>query len=178
MEPVAYVAQSIGCIRFRLQNGAPRHTRSVFKHLLLSVVCGSGLAIVLPEAASASGDITPLLPPSSVTSSTVPPNKDSNPYGVAFVPEGFPRFGTIDPGDLLVSNFNNQANLQGTGTTIVKIVPNSKPVVFFQGGAGLGLSTRARRAQGRLCAGRQRAFRRWHLRDGQGRLAARPEPDG
>jgi hypothetical protein len=137
MEPVAYVAQSIGCIRFRLQNGAPRHTRSVFKHLLLSVVCGAGLAIVLPEAASASGDITPLLPPSSVTSSTVPPNKDSNPYGVAFVPEGFPRFGTIDPGDLLVSNFNNQANLQGTGTTIVKIVPNSKPVVFFQGAPAL-----------------------------------------
>jgi hypothetical protein len=81
------------------------------------------------------------LPPPSVTSSTVPPNGDVNPYGVAFVPHGFPRFGTIRPGDLLVSNFNNKANLQGTGSTIVKIVPNSKPVVFFQGGAGLGLST-------------------------------------
>jgi len=52
-----------------------------------------------------------------------------------------PRFGTIGPGDLLVSNFNNQANLQGTGSTIVRIVPSSKPVVFFQGGPGLGLST-------------------------------------
>jgi len=139
MEPVAYVAESIGYIPFRLQYGTPRRTRSVFKRLLLSI-CGAGFALVLPEAASAGGDLTPLLPPSSVTSSTVPPNGDSNPYGVAFVPEGFPRFGTIDPGDLLVSNFNNKANLQGTGTTIVKIVRNSKPVVFFSG-SGLGLST-------------------------------------
>jgi hypothetical protein len=140
MEPVAYVAESIGCIPFKLQYGTPRRTRSVFKRLLLSILCGAGFALVLPEAASAGGDLTPLLPPSSVTSSTVPPNGDSNPYGVAFVPEGFPRFGTIDPGDLLVSNFNNKANLQGTGTTIVKIVRNSKPVVFFSG-SGLGLST-------------------------------------
>lgn len=137
MELITYVAESIGCSPSRLQCNASHHKRGAFKRVLLSVVCGASLAIMLPEVASANGDITPLLPPSSVTSSTVPPNKDSNPYGVAFVPEGFPRFGTIDPGDLLVSNFNNQANLQGTGTTIVKIVPNSKPVVFFQGAPAL-----------------------------------------
>ncbi|SAL70490.1 hypothetical protein AWB69_08348 [Caballeronia udeis] len=140
MKPIAYVAENIGCMPFRIRYDTSRRTRSVFKRLLLSVLCGAGLSL-LPQAASAGGDLTPLLPPSSVTSSTVPPNGDSNPYGVAFVPERFPRFGTIGPGDLLVSNFNNQANLQGTGSTIVKIVPNSKPVVFFQGGAGLGLST-------------------------------------
>jgi hypothetical protein len=110
------------------------------KHLLLAALYGASLA--LSAAGSALADeLTPLLPPSSVTSSTVPADGDLNPYGVAFVPDGFPRFGTIAPGDLLVSNFNNAQNAQGTGTTIVKIVPNDKPVTFFQGAPGLGLST-------------------------------------
>lgn len=61
--------------------------------------------------------------PRSITSSTIPPNGDLNPYGVAFVPQDFPRGGSIAPGDVLVSNFNNFNNLQGTGTTIVKLTP-------------------------------------------------------
>jgi hypothetical protein len=65
-----------------------------------------------------------------VTSSTVPKNGDLNPYGVAFVPPGFPSGGLIAPGDVLISNFNNSANaqpmgnVQGTGTTIVQLAPN------------------------------------------------------
>jgi hypothetical protein len=42
-----------------------------------------------------------------------------NPYGVAFVPQIFLAGGLLKPGDLLVSNFNNKLNLQGTGTTII-----------------------------------------------------------
>jgi len=61
--------------------------------------------------------------PRIVNSSTVPSNGDLNPYGVAFVPEGFPKGGLIAAGDVLVSNFNNGANLQGTGTTIVQLTP-------------------------------------------------------
>ncbi|HEV7123756.1 MAG TPA: hypothetical protein VGN24_10115 [Rhodanobacter sp.] len=61
--------------------------------------------------------------PRSITSSTIPANGDLNPYGVAFVPRNFPRGGSIAPGDVLVSNFNNFNNLQGTGTTIVKLTP-------------------------------------------------------
>ncbi|TKC79931.1 hypothetical protein FAZ69_30275 [Trinickia terrae] len=80
------------------------------------------------------------MPPQFFTSTTVPANGDENPYGVAFVPEGFPSFGTIDAGDLLISNFNNSSNQQGTGTTIVKITRDNKPVTFFQG-SGLGLTT-------------------------------------
>src|SRR5215469_12326697 len=39
--------------------------------------------------------------------STVPANiGDVNPYGVAFVPSGFPTGGKLNAGDLLVSNFN------------------------------------------------------------------------
>lgn len=80
--------------------------------------------------------------------STVPPNGDLNPYGVAFVPANFSSgAGPLQPGDILVSNFNNSDNLQGTGTTIVR-VPASGPVSTFfagpphpSGSAGLGLST-------------------------------------
>ncbi len=77
---------------------------------------------------------------SPITVSTVPSNGDVNPYGVAIVPRRFPQGGMLKPGDILVSNFNNSANLQGTGTTIVKI-EGSTPSLFFQGTAPLGLST-------------------------------------
>jgi hypothetical protein len=72
--------------------------------------------------------------------STVPPNGDLNPYGVAFVPSSFPTGGPLHSGDILVSNYNNAANLQGTGTTIVQFHEGQQSV-FFQGQAGLGLTT-------------------------------------
>jgi hypothetical protein len=59
-----------------------------------------------------------------VVSSTIPANGDLNPYGVTFVPRSFPGGGAIAPGDVLISNFNNSNNFQGTGTTIVKLTPN------------------------------------------------------
>ena len=66
--------------------------------------------------------------------STIPPNGDVNPYGVAVVPDGFPRGGPLQAGEILVSNFNSSANnFQGTGTTIVAIQPNTgQQSVFFQ----------------------------------------------
>lgn len=73
--------------------------------------------------------------------STVPANGDVNPYGVAFVPSGFPRGGPLRSGDIIVSNFNNAANLQGTGTTIVRVNSDASPTPFFQGETGIGLST-------------------------------------
>jgi hypothetical protein len=81
--------------------------------------------------------------PSPVRSvSTIPANGDVNPYGVAFVPDNFQTGpGPLKHGDVLVSNFNNSANLQGTGTTIVRITKRGSPTTFFQGVAPLGLST-------------------------------------
>jgi hypothetical protein len=61
--------------------------------------------------------------PRIINSSTIPANGDVNPYGVAFVPEGLAEGGAIHTGDVLVSNFNNGANLQGLGTTIVQLTP-------------------------------------------------------
>jgi hypothetical protein len=84
--------------------------------------------------------------PDITISSTIPANGDLNPYGVAFVPPGFPSGGPLAPGDILVSNFNNSNNVQGTGTTIIKLTPNGlvappgNAVTFFQG-TGLGLTT-------------------------------------
>lgn len=62
--------------------------------------------------------------PRLLNTSTVPSNGDENPYGVAFVPEGFPGGGMIKTGDVLVSNFNDNANIQGNGTTIVSFSPH------------------------------------------------------
>jgi hypothetical protein len=62
--------------------------------------------------------------PDIIISSTTPSNGDLNPYGVAFVPPNFPSGGLVVPGDILVSNFNNSNNSQGTGTTIIKLTPN------------------------------------------------------
>ncbi len=79
--------------------------------------------------------------------STVPGNGDLNPYGVAVVPT---TMGSLTQGSILVSNFNNSANLQGTGTTIVQITPWGSASLFAQIGAnslpgqctgGIGLTT-------------------------------------
>src|ERR1700674_5663704 len=83
----------------------------------------------------------PFLPSPVRSVSTVPANGDINPYGVAFVPPHFPSGGTVSPGDILISNFNNSNNLQGTGTTIMRVPTTGAPSVFFQGQAPLGLST-------------------------------------
>jgi len=65
----------------------------------------------------------------SITSiaSTVPPNGDVNPYGIVTVPDSS---GALVRGNTLVSNFNNEENLQGTGTTIVQISPAGALSVF------------------------------------------------
>jgi hypothetical protein len=78
--------------------------------------------------------------------STAPSNGDVNPYGVAIVPR---TVGALTANSILVSNFNNSGNLQGTGTTIVQIGRNGKLTVFAQINAssvpnctgGVGLTT-------------------------------------
>jgi sugar lactone lactonase YvrE len=63
----------------------------------------------------------------STIGSTVPPNGDVNPYGLAVVPTSV---GSLQAGDYLVSNFNAKSNNQGTGTTIVQLTPGGKLSVF------------------------------------------------
>jgi hypothetical protein len=79
--------------------------------------------------------------------STVPANGDVNPYGVAVVPASA---GRLTAGDILVSNFNDKANVQGTGTTLVQVSPAGQTSVFANISAlpagqtcpgGIGLTT-------------------------------------
>lgn len=86
------------------------------------------LAVLLTSAQAApdSSFIGPLKAIQKVAS-TVPANGDVNPYGVAVVPQ---TTGSLVKGDILVSNFNNAKNLQGTGTTIVAITPGGGVKLF------------------------------------------------
>src|SRR5271168_1848433 len=81
----------------------------------------------------------------STISTTVPVNGDVNPYGIARVPRSK---GDLVEGGFLISNFNNGANQQGTGTTIVQIAANGTFSLFAQIDAkkvpcpgGIGLTT-------------------------------------
>ena len=77
--------------------------------------------------------------------STVPDNGDLNPYAVVVAPVSA---GKIQKDDVLVTNFNNVSNLQGTGGTIIDYNPSSKKMTVFAslsqrlpqcpGGVGLG----------------------------------------
>jgi hypothetical protein len=59
--------------------------------------------------------------------STTPANGDINPYAIWPVTE---NIGSVRAGDVLVDNFNNQSNNQGTGTTIVDMKPDGDLSVF------------------------------------------------
>ncbi len=98
-------------------------------------------ALLVPTCAIAESILGQLPSSPERIVSTVPPNGDGNPYGVAFVPGGFPNGGLLASGDIVVSNFNDSSGVQGTGTTIVSIAPGAQAAVFFQGQTGLGLTT-------------------------------------
>lgn len=83
-----------------------------------------GLCILLASAQAAF--LAPLKDIQKIAS-TVPSNGDVNPYGVAVVPQ---TTGALVAGDILVSNFNNSKNLQGTGSTIVAITPGGGVKLF------------------------------------------------
>jgi hypothetical protein len=65
----------------------------------------------------------------SQVASTIPANGDLNPYGTAVIPFSI---GRLIQGNVLVSNFNDAANLQGTGTTIVQISRRGRVTKFAQ----------------------------------------------
>ncbi len=59
---------------------------------------------------------------------TAPENGDQNPYAIAVAPVSA---GTVRKGDVLVDNFNNAANLQGTGATIIDYRPSTREMSVF-----------------------------------------------
>ncbi len=126
------------CTRF-----AARSAELLEPHLIRLTAAGCLLfsAAISPAFASPADDTGgQILPNPVITASTVPSIGDVNPYGVAFVPPGYPA-GFVKPGDIFVSNYNNAQNLQGTGRTIVRFDSHGKQSLFFEGRPGIGLST-------------------------------------
>jgi hypothetical protein len=114
--------------------------------VLLTAPALVGLA-ALAVPASASTPFLSTLHAASMVGTTVPANGDVNPYGVAVVSKSV---GKLVAGQVLVSNFNSKANVQGTGTTIVEVAPSGAHTLFSKitklpsGDAcpgGVGLST-------------------------------------
>lgn len=99
----------------------------------LLVICGALCAATVASAAPMQRTPGMLLSPQltgvRTIASTVPANGDVNPYGVAVVPVSH---GSLVAGNILVSNFNSSANLQGTGTTVMQVAPGGRVSVFSQ----------------------------------------------
>ena len=82
----------------------------------------------------------------STIASTVPDNGDLNPYALFVAPVSS---GMIKKGDVIVDNFNNVSNLQGTGGTIIVVDPATRATRLFaklpqnlpQCPGGVGLTT-------------------------------------
>jgi len=119
-----------------------------------SITGAAGLLAITAGSASAGGfpAFVGPLHRTSVIASTVPGNGDVNPYGVAVIPRST---GDLFRGNVLVSNFNNKANVQGTGTTIVEVTPSGHQWVFAKinrnlpscpGGVGLTTALTALRS--------------------------------
>jgi len=125
--------------------GTRSSSTTVRPRVIILTAMGSMLALLLPSrSVRADFDFRrPFLP---LQVSTVPANGDLNPYGLAFVPPAgpFPSAsqveGSLKPGEMLISNFND-TSLQGRGSTIITIDPGSGQTgLFFQGTPPIGFT--------------------------------------
>jgi hypothetical protein len=91
--------------------------------VVLAAAAGSSVAHARPFI-DRFGTITTI---SSAVPAAGPAMGDENPYGVAVVKRSV---GGLVRGDVLVSNFNNSQNQQGTGSSIVEISPTGDQHVF------------------------------------------------
>jgi hypothetical protein len=95
----------------------------------VGALLAAGVAVAPAAGASTNSSFAGGLTAITTVGSTVPKNGDVNPYGVAVVTRSKDR---LHQGDVLVSNFNDKANAQGTGTTIVEVAPDHSARVFAQ----------------------------------------------
>jgi hypothetical protein len=126
-----------------------RHSKGDRAAIAAIIVGMMGLAygsIADAGAASAPSFLSSLGTPTMV-GSTVPANGDVNPYGILVVPS---TTGKLTQGNTLISNFNDKANVQGTGSTIVEVSPSGTLSTFatiaslppaHQCPGGVGLTT-------------------------------------
>ena len=124
-----------------------RVTLAAAASVAASAIVAAGVAFVPAAQAQTRDSFAGGFSTLTVVASTKPGNGDLNPYGVAVVGHSL---GKLHEGDVLVSNFNNSLNQQGTGTTIVEISPGGHQSLFAQINAahlpgkcpgGVGLTT-------------------------------------
>jgi hypothetical protein len=125
------------------------------RHRIAAAAAAAGAITALGLAAAPVASAQPAGPTAYLSNfsmiktiaSTVPHNGDVNPYGIFIVGH---TTGRLQAGNVLISNFNNKANLQGTGSTIVQITPSGHRTLFARIRAsklpgacpgGVGLST-------------------------------------
>jgi hypothetical protein len=104
------------------------------------------LTFALASPAFAQSVMLPALKTHHLLTSTVPENGDQNPYALIVAPVSA---GTVMKDDVLVDNFNNSGNLQGTGSTIIDYRPGTGQITTFAAipanlpgcPGGVGLST-------------------------------------
>ncbi|HKD55691.1 MAG TPA: hypothetical protein VKB72_15865 [Steroidobacteraceae bacterium] len=87
----------------------------------------SALLTVGPALAGGEPPVLQGLTKITTIASTVPANGDVNPYGMAQVKH---TTGNLRAGHILISNFNNSTNQQGTGTTIMDVAPDGTVSLF------------------------------------------------
>ena len=111
-------------------------SRKMKKHILLScigmtmiLVLAGLIGVALARENVKDAAILDQFTIISTVASTVPSNGDVNPYGVAEVEQSV---GKLVASHILVSNFNNSGNQQGTGSTIVDVAPNGTVNLFAQ----------------------------------------------
>ena len=127
-----------------IQSSKPRVVRAFAG--LAAVTVLTALSPVATQAQSTPNGFLETLHRHATLINTVPENGDQNPYAIAVAPVSA---GTVKAGDVLVDNFNNAANLQGTGSTIVDYRPDTKQMTVFatvprdlkECPGGVGLST-------------------------------------
>jgi hypothetical protein len=94
---------------------------------LLGALFAGALGLPLAHAAAPPAFLDRIHRQTTLTS-TVPDNGDQNPYAIVVAPVSA---GVVHKDDVLVTNFNNDGNLQGLGTTIVAYNPATKKLTTF-----------------------------------------------
>jgi hypothetical protein len=110
----------------------------------LSLALAAYLSQAMPALAESA--FLPKIKTHHLLTSTQPANGDQNPYALVVAPV---TAGAVQKDDVLVDNFNNNANLQGTGSTIIDYRPSTGQMTVFAAiphdlpgcRAGIGLST-------------------------------------
>jgi len=113
---------------------------------VLTVLTVAAVTFVHPAQADDAKGFLENIHRHTTLTSTVPDNGDLNPYAIITAPVSA---GLIQKDDILIDNFNNISNLQGTGTTIIDYNPATQkttliaklPSHLSQCPGGVGLTT-------------------------------------